>query len=266
MTYKSKRTDQPIPKRKLKELGNQVPRDRKQARKGAKAIIMVGQYGAGWETRVSDFAEKCQLDWLGDAGFFSKEEASALYPYFKEGLDECLPAMDAFLDWVQMVVRKAFKAGADHILIPSADGSVTKQLYRKPSGKRINVDHLGSLTHGKRRNEHSCEVGDVVNVDKHITSTTANFVHSGDGATLVLGLTDIGIPFTTCHDSISGRPGAEMDLINERLKRAYHTVFTSDVCRQFVELNGLEYNEDTKEPCFGDYDPDDVLKADYPFC
>ena len=73
------------------------------------------------------------------------------------------------------------------------------------------------------------------------------------------------IPFTTCHDSISGRPGVEMDLIDQKLKEAYYKVFTSDVCRQFVELNGLEYNDETREPNYGDYDPKLVLKATYAF-
>ncbi|MDB4655055.1 hypothetical protein OAE53_01670, partial [bacterium] len=263
--YKSKRTTQPMPKGKLKGLGTDIPEHRKQARKGAKGIIMVGQYGAGRKKRIEEFADNCQLKWLGDKGNFLIAEAAALYPYFKDGLDECLPAMDVFLKWAQGVVSAAFKSGREFILIPTADGSCIKQLYPKFNKERIQVDHLGGMTLGKRRNEHVATNKEEPDTEKHVSSTAANFVHAGDGAVLVLALTDIGIPFSTCHDSVSGRPSKDMDLIFDRMRTGMYLVFTSSVCRDFVEANGLKW-EDHKLIDYGTYDPELVLKADYALC
>ena len=140
--FKSARTMQPIPKKKLKALAETHPLKRSAARKGAKAIILVSQYGAGRARRISDFAEKVDLSWL-DNGTFTEAEARALYPYFQEGLDECLPALDAFLEWVQSVVYAAFKNGAESILVPTPDGSVFEQRYQLMERKQITLDHPG---------------------------------------------------------------------------------------------------------------------------
>ena len=67
VSSKSKRSRQPILKRRLKALGVDKIKHPKQwgkVRKGFKAILMVAQYGAGRKTRVKDFSENTNLYWL----------------------------------------------------------------------------------------------------------------------------------------------------------------------------------------------------------
>jgi DNA-directed RNA polymerase len=260
---------------KLSELTSCDRAARKRARAGGKAIVMVAQYGAGKARRITELAEKCQLQ----SGTFTEPEAAALYPFFKTGLDECLECLDPFLQWCQGVAKAAL-VNADGtpkfdpdtglpktvILIPSADGSITTQSYRLMEDQgRIVTDHLGSFANKKKRRFEKDELptGEP-DLSKHISSTAANLIHAQDGAVLALALGDLELPFTTCHDSISGRPSREMDQIVDRLLTALFEVFTSDVLQKFVELNGLEW-KDHPAPNFGTYDPSLVLKASLAF-
>ena len=260
---------------KLKELISSDRAARKRARAGGKAIVMVAQYGAGKARRITEFAEKCQLQ----SGTFTEPEAAALYPFFKTGLDACLECLDPFLQWCQGVAKAAlvYPDGSPKldpetglpktvILLPSADGSITTQSYRlMDSQGRITTDHLGSFTNKQKRRFEKDEMPTgKPDLSKHISSTAANLIHAQDGAVLALALGDLDLPFTTCHDSIAGRPSREMDAIVERLLTALFEVFTSDVLQRFVELNGLAW-ADHPAPNFGTYDPSLVLKASLAF-
>ena len=102
-------------------------------------------------------------------------------------------------------------------------------------------------------------------VKKHLSATTANLVHGCDGAHLCISLTELDFPWCTTHDAVSGRPCKEMDVIAKELRKGLVKVAESDVLRRFVELNGLDWH-DFPAPHFGDYDPAEVLEADYCFC
>jgi hypothetical protein len=266
-----------IAKTKLKALGSKDPIKRSKARAGTKGVVMVGQYGAGKTKRIEEFAERCKLPWLSD-GSFSIEEAKALYPHIQQGLDICLEALDPFLSWCQNIASAALSNGLEgeldpltgkprnRIYLPSADGSVSVQRYPKTALMKIHLDHLGSLIlKGKRRDEVDQHPTQEADISKHVSSVAANFVHANDGAALVLGLSKHPFPFTTCHDSIAGRPGKEMDQLQMAMRRALYSVFTSDICTQFVELNGLKV-EDHPLPNFQTYDPQEVLSATYAYC
>ena len=230
-------------------------------RPGVKGCIISGQYGAGAETRTKDFQKKNEV-----TNEFTLDEARAIYRSIEVGLNECLPAMDKALNWIQKVTRDALeKTGRNYILLPSADGSVVKQLYPITTVRKVEVENLGS---GSLKKRHRAVLRDPTNRSNpkdHIRSSPANLIHAQDGATLVLGLHDYDKPFACTHDSIAGRPGKEMWDITERMKKALYKVFTSDVLRQFVEMNGLRY-KDYKPPIVGDYDPKWVLDATYPYC
>ena len=95
-------------------------------------------------------------------------------------------------------------------------------------------------------------------------ASPANLIHCQDGATLVLALHDYDKPFACTHDSIAGRPGKEMWDLADRLRRALYSVFTSTVLRDFVELNGLDW-DDYEAPYVGTYEPAEVLVATFPY-
>jgi DNA-directed RNA polymerase len=283
VTCKAKHRDaqrQPILKRRLNALGVEKSKDSKRwgaVRKGSKAILMVAQYGAGVETRVQDFIDNLKLSWLkDDEQTFTFSEGRAIYAHFEEGLNECVPALDGMITWVQSVVDAALTRplAKNYILIPLSDGSIVKQLYpeRDKSG-RIELTHLNSFIRKdtKRKQVHNQVSTDKAELKKHKSSTTANLVHGGDSCALVFAGRHFGdIPFTTNHDSVSGRPGREMDVIVESLKKGLLEVFKKNPLRQFVELNGLRW-DDYPAPTFADFDGDseyeleDVLRAAYPY-
>ena len=248
-------------------LSNLLSAEGAEIRPGTKACIVSGQYGSGRQTRSEGFQRDHEIP---DTDF-TMEEARGIYQSVVVGLDECLPAMDKILSWIQKVTRDSLDTtGRNYIVLPAADGSVSKQLYPICNKKLISLDGLGSARTTKQRDGVLRVPTDKTDKGDQVISAPANLIHAQDGATLVLALHDYDKPFTCTHDSISGRPGKEMDEINQRLLKGLHTVFTTaDVLRRFVELNGLSY-EDYKPPIFEPsdenyYDPDLVLSANYPY-
>ena len=252
MKAKSQRSRLPILKRRLKALAVDKelhPKWWGAVRKGFKAILMVAQYGAGRETRVKDFSKGTKLGWLKeDEQTFDFSEASAIYPFTKKGLDECVPALDALLGWVKGIVNAALtRDGANnYILIPLSDGSVVKQLYPKMDKGRVETAHVSSFIRKEKKRKRNVDLisTEEANLEKHLSSTMANLVHGGDSCALVFAGQHFGdIPFTTNHDSVSGRPGKEMDTLVTSLKIGLKEVFVKNPLKKFVELNGLEYRE-----------------------
>lgn len=259
--------EEPILKRKLKALGATATKEWGAVRKGSKAILMVSQYGAGDKKRQQAFSEKTKLFWLKDEDqTFDLKESAAIYPFFKQGLKECCPAVDELLGFVKRVVKASLtREDSDGvILIPLSDGSVIRQQYPKLATDRIDLVHYGHKT----RRQPVLEVPtDEPDIDKHLSSTTANLVHGGDSSALVYGLGGAAIcfPFTTCHDSVSARPGADMDVLQDQLRKGLFEVFLRNPLEQFVTLNGLDLQE-FAPPCFNDYDISEVLTAPYAYC
>ena len=70
-------------------------------------------------------------------------------------------------------------------------------------------------------------------------------------------------------DSVSARPGRDMDVLQENLFKGLYEVFEKNPLKRFVELNGLEPVGDLAPPEFhGDerYDIELVLKPLYAYC
>ncbi|MDC0277606.1 hypothetical protein OAK87_01380 [bacterium] len=248
-------------------LANLLSAEGSEIRPGTKACIVSGQYGSGRETRSKGFQRDHEIP---DTPF-TLEETRGIYQSVVVGLDECLPAMDLILSWIQKVTRDSLEiTGRNYIVLPAADGSVAKQLYPVCKKKLVSLDHLGSSKTLKQRDAVLRVPTEQTDGKTQVISSPANLIHAQDGATLVLALHDYDKPFTCTHDSISGRAGKEMDEINQRLLKALHTVFTTaNILRRFVELNGLRW-VDYKPPIFeaddeNYYDPSLVLKANYPY-
>jgi DNA-directed RNA polymerase len=235
--------------------------DRSEIRGGVKGVVVCGQYGAGKETRIEAFIKDC------DAVEFTKDEARGIYQSIKVGLNECLPAMDLILEWIQKVARESLETtGRQYLVLPAADGSTVVQRYPKMEGNgKVSLDNLGTQGYRKRRQAVSVKPTPKTDKKDQVISCAANLIHAQDGATLVLALYDYDKPFSATHDSIAGRPSKEMNDIRERLLGSLYKVFTSDVLRQFVELNGLDW-EEYKAPVVGTYDPKSVLKASKAYC
>ena len=256
----------PILKRRLKALAATDPVLRKGPRKGSKGILMVGQYGAGKKRRIAEFSATCRLPGLPSGeDKFTFEEASALYPHFELGLKQCVPALDEVLAWVKAVTKAALTRpdAPNYLLIPLPDGSVIKQHYPQQLRRRIDLIHMGSKR--LRRQGSVLEPTKIPDLSKHMTSTCANLVHGGDSSVLVFALRDCGVPFTTNHDSISGRPSKEMDLIQERFREGLYEVFQNSPLERFITLNGLD-PKDFPVPFVGTYDITQVLTATYACC
>lgn len=256
-----------ILKRKLKALNDPDPKRWGAVRKGSKGILMVAQYGAGPGRRKAEFADKTKLFWMAkeEDRTFDFTESAALYKFFKKGLDECCPAVDKLLAWVQSIVTAVSYVPAQPFLkIPLADGSVIAQKYPQTQEDRINLVHYG---HKKRRRPVLLVSTDRPDIDKHKSSTTANLVHGGDSSVLVFGLGSerINFPFTTCHDSVSASPGKDMDVLQDELRKGLHEVFLRNPLEEFVTLNGLSI-KDYPPPTVGDYDIEELFKALYAFC
>lgn len=274
--YKDKDgTNHAVPRAKLGALADPDTKRRSKARKGGKAIVMVAQYGAGDDTQIKDFQQAVWLPWLprdlqheiNDSGgqTFSPAEAKALHKaVFKDALGDTLPALVAFVKWTREVCETALNNGSKVIYLPGADGSTVIQDYRvmDPKGSKVRTDHVGQIR--KKHVTYLTTKTDEIDTGKHRTSVTANLIHCQDGAVLVKSLKDIGLPFTSTHDSVSGRPGADMDKIEKELRMGLKAVIESDVLRRFVERNGLKW-EDHLPPITGDYNPDDLDDALYPY-
>lgn len=284
ITYKSKGKTATVPKDKIDALFTDVPEHRAAIRKGAKGILMTGMYGAGHDSRKGTFSKKTKLLSLPkEQQQFTTAEGNAIYNLaFKPAQSEVAEAMDVYLEFIQTVVRDALTTGTkdkewkrridpatgeprDHIVIPMADGSLLKQLYRIPKFEKVKTSFFGDARKKKHDESWLVSNSDLTDIDAQIRSTAANFTHAQDGATLVLALHDCKVPFTCTHDSVAGRANGEMLEINQRLRRALYEVFTSDVIPAFVELNGLDPDEYQLKD-FGTYDPAEVLQSTYSYC
>ena len=144
------------------------------------------------------------------------------------------------------------------ILIPLTDGSVVKQLYPVQT-----VDGSNWFMQVKRK----CSVEYIHRGRSRqtLTGTTANF-HGGDSSACYGLLRDeIDFPFSTNHDSVSARPGRDMDVLQEALRKGLYDVFNNSPLEKFVTMNGLSLTE-YAPPIVGDYDIEEVLKAAYAYC
>ena len=225
---------------------------------------MVAQYGAGRKTRIKDFSSKPTCSGSKKKGKFNTE-ASAIYPFFKKGLERPL-----------MPTRLGQRSGSCCIdwEAPTTTSSSSwmgrvKQLYPVMSDNRVETAHLSTYTRkDKRRKQNVDKVStEVADIDKHLSSTMANLVHGGDSCALVFAGQHLGdIPFTTNHDSVSGRPGREMDTIVV-LKKGLKEVFVKNPLKKFVELNGLNYREHKAPRYEGSerYDINLLDDATYPY-
>lgn len=263
---KYKMVKEPILIRRLKALGDTDPKHWAASRKGSKGILMVAQYGAGIKRRKLALMEKTKLFWLKkeEEQRFDFKEAAALYKFFAIGLEENCPAVDILLEWVKGVTQAALeREGVETLLIPLADGSVITQRYPAWKSERIETTHIGT----KRRRPRERVSQENADIDKHLTSTTANFIHGGDSSALVFGLggPEINFPFSTNHDSVSARPGKDMDVLQKKLREGLHELAENNPMEQFVLLNGLSLS-DHPIPEAGSYNIKDVLTARYAYC
>ena len=247
---------------KLRAFCRDTPKARSKARKGGKGVVMCAQYGAGEETRVEAFYDKCELDGY-DKHPFTMEEAKALYPLMKKGLDATIEVLDPYLKWIRGLVKESFALDPEkrHFILPVADGSYVVQRYPEVDDtKDIQLDHIGT----KHRIGYTRKLLDEVDMGAMKSSTPANFIHACDAATLVLGLGFLPVPLTTTHDSVSGRPGAEMTKIQAGFLLGMKRVAQSSILEDLVSLNGLP--ADTSILDMHSYDVDNLDSAIYAVC
>lgn len=243
----------------------QVPRSklRKLERKHAKLVIVSAQYGSKDETRWKKVAQKTDL---------TEEQSKAVYEQLtKPAMAEVMPGLDNFLDWMNRCVDGVKRSKASQIVFEAPDGFEDEtptqviQRYPRTIWKQIPTDHVGGGSVKTQRAQLSKGIQSDTPAWKDMKQAAApNIIHMLDSTMLVRALHDCEFDFTTVHDSIYVRPCAEANIIHERIRHSYKTLFESNTLDRFLELNHLDPEEFAPPYVTDDpYNPEDVLKSCY---
>jgi DNA-directed RNA polymerase len=211
----------------LKLCGRNIPR------KLTKRPVMVLPYGG---TRTAFF--KYVREWLGENDIeqeaFPREEYNQFLTFLVGHLwDACnatLPAAMAVMEWIK-ACAKAASEGNQPIYWVTPSGFVVRHFYG--ARKETRIKHLlDGTTHWLRRTTHT----DRLDRKEQLQGIAPNFVHSQDGAALVLSIEyakQAGVKqFVAIHDAY-GSVAAHMWTLYKCLREAFVEVHETDTLASF---------------------------------
>ena len=237
----------------------------KHGRSIAKKMIMVAQYAA------SDWKQSQELyeyhDALPEELKLNKDEIKSFKALWKEAMKKVC-SFSFVVDWFQARAQEIYDSGAKEIRIPTPTGSVQRMFYPEYEVKQVKSFYSGSLKYKENKDTKITEYipTDKPNLDKWLSSITANAIHSLDGSCLTIGLHDFPVSFSTVHDAVYCYASSSMDDILERLKAAFIETVSFDIWTEFLKANNLPTdNPKSYPPIVGNLDLSQVMQSDYIF-
>ena len=241
----------------------QIWTSRKYGRAVAKKMIMVAQYGANEWKQMEEFYEL--HDELIEEEQLTKEEIKEFRKLWKQAMNEVC-SFNFVVDWFQARVKEIFDSGANEIRIPTPTGSVQRMFYPIYKLKQVKSFYSGSMNYRDETRLTEYEPTDKPDLNKWLSSTPPNVIHSLDGSLLAIALHNFDEPFSSVHDAIYCYASNSMNKVLKKLKEAYVETVSFDIWTEFLKANNLPTdNPVSYPPIVGNFDIKEVLNSDYIF-
>ena len=232
------------------------------SRKMVKPIVMTVPYNASSKTHreaIADYIKGLAREEVKAGGEWFKltaKEISAIAQALADAMEIVLPGPMGIRKWITEGMKVVMKAAPGDVTWVTPSGFKVVQVYQK-----VETVEFKSNIGGRHKCTFAVGSTDEVQVNKHVTATVPNFIHSLDASILQTAYSDFASPFSVIHDSVLAR-AADMSDAVWAVKSAYAGIFSGDVLAKFGKAVGIESAPPVVKNSFN---PEVVLDSNYFF-
>jgi hypothetical protein len=243
-----------------------------------KSGFQAGQYAAGVAKQHESIQEKItELEKEGTSIFIHEtptgiDERELFCEYYSLALENVCQ-LGVLIDWFKNLCHLVHEDGNEYIKVPTPINTHLKIRYIPLTKRRTRTFSYGDTIEDSSKTVQfePCKkklttLQENQRLSKWVTSLLPNVTHCCDAQLIALALNDIGIPFTTCHDSIGAHAGKNMNTLIHRLRQAMVELSKFDMFGELLDLNNIP-RDYLPLPLQGDWDTveEDIMDSDYMF-